>query len=157
MERWVIAVLAAACIGWGALLVAPIALLALTYGCTADDDRLAASLATLSILDAHPVGATPQEGRSSHCENDDRITTVQQAYLLSAPRADVLSFYREVAIKDGWTPPPNDDGEGLICFAKSVGGREVELSLGFSDAMREEHVDGYEVYVESSLDGGGWC
>ncbi|WP_066933801.1 hypothetical protein [Microtetraspora fusca] len=69
----------------------------------------------------------------------------------------MLSFYREIAIKDGWTPPPNDDGEGVSCFAKSVGGRRVDLSLSFLDAMRKENGDGYEVEVSSSRDGGGWC
>ncbi|WP_433419816.1 hypothetical protein ACQP1V_06410 [Microtetraspora malaysiensis] len=157
MERWVIAVLVAACIGWGVLFVAPLALLALTHRCTADDDRLAVSLATLSILDAHPTGATPQEGRSSYCENDDRITTVMQDYRFSAPRADVRSFYREIAIKDGWTPYPDDDDEGVGCFAKSVGGRKVDLYLSFSGEMREEYDDGYRVSVSSSLDGRGWC
>ncbi|WP_433222472.1 hypothetical protein [Microtetraspora malaysiensis] len=157
MERWVIAVLAAACIGWVVLFAAPMAFLVLTHRCTADDDRLAVSLATLSILDAHPAGATPQEERSSSCEGDDRITTVMQDYRLSAPRADVLSFYREVAIKDGWTPYPDDDGKGVRCFAKSIGGRKVDLYLSFSGEMREEYDEGYEVSVSSSPDGGGWC
>ncbi|MEU7986652.1 hypothetical protein AB0B56_17450 [Streptosporangium canum] len=128
------------------------------YGCTADDDRLAASLSTLGILDAHPAGATPQKGRGSSCDSDDRITTVGQTYRPSGPRADVLSFYRDVAIKDGWVPPPGDDGEeGVSCFTKSVGGRGVELSVWFLDELGEEYGDDYDVDVTSSLDGGGWC
>ncbi|MCC5580260.1 hypothetical protein IMZ11_32030 [Microtetraspora sp. AC03309] len=157
MKRSTIAVLVVVCMGLGAVLVAPIALWVLTYGCTADDDRLAASLATLSILDARPVNATPLEGRSSSCENDDRITTVWQTYRLSGPRADVWSFYRDIAIKDGWMPPPEDDGEGVVCFTKSIDGRDVELSVRFVDATGEKHGDDYDVDVSSSVDGGGWC
>lgn len=127
------------------------------YGCTADDDRLAASLSILSILDAHPANATPQKGRSSSCDSDDRITSVGQTYRPSGPRADVLSFYRDVAIKDGWAPPLDDDGEGVSCFTKSVGGRGVELSVWFLDELGEEYGDDYDVDVTSSLDGGGWC
>ncbi|MFJ2034242.1 hypothetical protein [Streptosporangium sp. NPDC087985] len=157
MKRSTIAVLVAVCVGVGAALVAPIAFLVLTYGCTADDDRLAASLATLSILDAHPASATPQEGRGSSCDSDDRITTVGQTYRPSGSRADVLSFYRDIAIKDGWTPSPEDDGEGVGCFTKSVDGRGVELSVWFLDALGEGHGDDYDVHVSSSVAGGGWC
>ncbi|MFF0246308.1 hypothetical protein ACQP10_27395 [Streptosporangium sandarakinum] len=157
MKRSMIAVLVAICVGGGAVLVAPIAFLVLFYGCNADDDRLAASLATLSVLDAHPANATPLKGRGSSCDNDDRITTVGQTYRPSGPRAEVLSFYRDAAIRDGWTPPPEDDGEGVGCFTKTVGGREVELSVWFLDEMGEKYGDDYDVDVTSSLDGGGWC
>ncbi|MER5426598.1 hypothetical protein [Streptosporangium roseum] len=158
MKRPIIAMVALVWVGIvmiGGVVVVRAALF--PYGCTADDDRLAASLSTLGILDAHPAGATPQKGRSSSCESDDRITTVGQTYRPSGPRADVLSFYRDVAIKDGWAPPPGDDGEGVSCFTKSVGGRGAELSVRFPDELGEEYGDDYDVDVTSSLDGGGWC
>ncbi|WP_157529951.1 hypothetical protein [Microtetraspora niveoalba] len=157
MKRSTIAVLVAVYMVLGVVAVAPFASWILTYGCGAEDDRLAASLAALGILDAHPAGATPQEGRSSSCENDDRITTVVQTYRASGPRAELLSFYREAAIRDGWTPPPEDDGEGVGCFTKSVGGRTVELSVWIPEAIGEEHADDYDVDVSSSPEGGGWC
>lgn len=155
MKRSTIAVLVAVCVGGGAALVALVAFLAPAEGCTAEDDRFAASLATLGILDARPVNATPQGGRSSDCYSDGRIVTVGQSYRSSGPVADVLSFYRDAALMDGWRPPPEDDGEEVSCFTKSVGGRDVDLSVWFP----EEEGDGdYDVDVSSSVtDGGGWC
>ncbi|MFF5207010.1 hypothetical protein [Streptosporangium sp. NPDC000396] len=152
MKQSMIAVIVAVCVGIGAVAIAPIAFLVLTYGCTADDDRLADSLATLSVLDAHPASATLEEGRGSSCDSDDRITTVWQTYRLSGPRADALSFYRDVAIKEGWAPSPDDDGEGVSCFTKSFGGRDIDLSVEFPDATGEK----YDINVSSSPDGGGW-
>jgi hypothetical protein len=156
MKRLTIAVLVVAC-AWVGALIAPAAFFVLTYGCNADDDRLGTSLATLGIFNARPANATPQGERSSSCENDDRITTVGQTYRPSGPRADVLSFYRDIAIKDGWVPPSEDDGEDVDCFIKSIDGRDVELSVGFVSATGEKYGDDYEVLVSSSMDGGGWC
>ncbi|GAA3092176.1 hypothetical protein GCM10017600_48620 [Streptosporangium carneum] len=154
----VIVALSALCVGGSVVVAAPFVSWVLTYGCDADDDRLAASLATLGILDVRPADATPQEGRSSTCENDSRVTTVGQAYRVSGSQADVLSFYRDAAIKDGWTPSPESEGKGMDCFTKSVGGRDVELSVWFLDVLgEEEHRDDYVVDVTSSLQGGGWC
>lgn len=154
MKRSTIAVLVAVCVGGGAALVALVAFLALPEGCTAEDDRLAASLATLGILDARPVNATPQGGRSSDCHGDGRIVTAGQSYRSSGPVAEVLSFYRDAAITDGWKPSPEDDGEEVSCFTKSVGGRDVDLSVWFP----EEGGDAYDVDVSASItDGGGWC
>ncbi|MGP3965957.1 hypothetical protein ACTWPT_59480 [Nonomuraea sp. 3N208] len=75
-KRSTIAVLVAACV-WGGASITPIAFIVLNHGCDADDDRLVTSL---GILDVRPASATLQEGRSSSCENDDRITTVRQTY-----------------------------------------------------------------------------
>lgn len=153
MKRSTIAVLVV-CVGGAAALVALVAFLMLPDGCTAEDDRLAASLATLSILDAHPATATPQGGRSSGCYGDGRLVNVLQSYRSSGPVADVLSFYRDAAIMDGWKPPPGEDGEGVSCFVKSVGGRDV----GFSVWVVKEEGEEYDVDVTSSMTGGGgWC
>ncbi|WP_433368743.1 hypothetical protein [Streptosporangium sp. CA-115845] len=153
MKRSTIAVLVVCVVG-AAALVALVAFLKLPDGCTAEDDRLAASLATLSILDAHPVTATPQGGRRSGCYGDGRLVNVLQSYRSSGPVADVLSFYRDAAIMDGWKPPPGEDGEGVSCFVKSVGGRDV----GFSVWVVEEEGEEYDVDVTSSMTGGGgWC
>ncbi|MFB9893499.1 hypothetical protein [Planobispora takensis] len=154
MTRSAIAVLAAVCLGAGAVLVAPAAFLVLTYGCTAEDDRFATALAGLSILDVHPVTATPQGERDSSCDDDDRIVTVWQSYRSSGPSADVLSFYRDAAFMDGWKPLMGEDGEETGCFVKPVGVSDLHLSV----SMGEETYDAdYDVDVSSSADGGGWC
>ncbi|WP_326639131.1 hypothetical protein OG884_32115 [Streptosporangium sp. NBC_01755] len=70
--------------------------------CTDDDKRLASALVVLSILDARPVEAKPDGKRLGGCNDDDRLAYAEQSYQLSASRADVPSFYREAAIKDGW-------------------------------------------------------
>ncbi|WP_440072017.1 hypothetical protein [Streptosporangium sp. OZ121] len=153
MKRSTIAVLVAACV-WGGALVAPIAFVVLNYGCDADDDRLVDSL---GILDVRPASATPYGGRDSSCEEDDRITTVWQTYRSSGPRADVLPFYRDIALKNGWRPSPEDDGEGVYCFTKSVEGRNVELSVGFVDETGKGYGDDYEVLMSTSAAGLSWC
>ncbi|MER5627076.1 hypothetical protein ABT061_39245 [Streptosporangium sp. NPDC002544] len=153
MKRSTIAVLVV-CVGGAAALVALVAFLMRPDGCTAEDDRLAASLATLSILDAHPATATPQGGRRSGCYGDGRLVNVLQSYRSSGPVADVLSFYRDAAIMDGWKPPPGEGREGVSCFVKSVGGRDV----GFSVWVVKEEGEEYDVDVTSSMTGGGgWC
>ncbi|MFI6456656.1 hypothetical protein ACIBF6_34475 [Streptosporangium amethystogenes] len=157
MRRSTIAVLVI-CVGGGAALVALVASLMLPDGCTAEDDRLAASLATLSILDAHPVAATPQGERASGCYDDGRIVNVLQSYRFSGPVADVLSFYRDAALMDGWRPAPRDGGEGVSCFVKSVGGRDVGFSVWVMEADGAGRGDDYDVDVTSSVTGGGgWC
>ncbi|MEU0486605.1 hypothetical protein ABZ260_46505 [Streptosporangium sp. NPDC006013] len=152
MKRSTIAVLVAAAV-WGGALLVPVAFFVLNYGCDADDDRLVASL---GILDVRPASATPQGGRGSSCEKDDRITTVRQTYRPSGPRADVLPFYRDIALKNGWRPSPEDDGEGVYCFTRSVEGRKVELFVQFVDATGEEYGDDYEVLVSTSAAGLSW-
>ncbi|WP_329082261.1 MULTISPECIES: hypothetical protein [unclassified Streptosporangium] len=156
MKRSTIAVLLVVCVGGVAALVA-LFLRLLPEVCTAEDDRLAASLATLDILDAHPVNATPQGERGSGCYDDGRIVTVSQFYRFSGPVADVLSFYRDAATMDGWKPPREGDGERVSCFVKSIDGRDV----GFSAWVVEEdgrYGDEYQVDVTSSMTGsGGWC
>ncbi|MGJ6967365.1 hypothetical protein ACSDR0_36150 [Streptosporangium sp. G11] len=152
MKRSTIAVIVAACV-WGGVLLVPVAFFALNYGCDAGDDRLVASL---GILDVRPASATPQEERSSSCDEDDRITTVSQTYRPSGARADVLPFYRDIALKNGWTPPPEDDGEGVHCFTKSVEGRNIELFVQFVDAAGEGYGDDYEVLVSTSAAGLSW-
>ncbi|MEU8207400.1 hypothetical protein [Streptosporangium sp. NPDC049046] len=72
MKRSTIAVLVAAAV-WGGALIVPVAFFVLNYGCDADDGRLVDSL---GILDVRPASATPQEGRDSSCDEDDRITTI---------------------------------------------------------------------------------
>ncbi|MFF5250226.1 hypothetical protein ACFY3V_38620 [Streptosporangium sp. NPDC000095] len=64
MKRSTIAVLVAAAVRGGALIV-PVAFFVLNYGCDADDGRLVDSL---GILDVRPASATPQEGRDSSCD-----------------------------------------------------------------------------------------
>ncbi|MEV4377267.1 permease-like cell division protein FtsX [Streptosporangium sp. NPDC049644] len=66
----------------------------------------------------------------------------------------MLSFYRDIAFKDGGTPSPEDDGEGVYCFTKSVDAKDVELSVGFLGAAGEKHGDDYDMDVNSSTDGG---
>ncbi|MER5650945.1 hypothetical protein [Streptosporangium sp. NPDC002524] len=144
------------CVGGGVASLALVASMQFPDACTDADDRFAASLATLSILDAHPVTATPRGGRDSGCYSDGRLVNVMQSYRSSSPVADVLSFYREAAIADGWKPPPEDDGEGVRCFVKSVDGRNVGFSVRVREESGEDN-DVYDVDVASSLLGDGWC
>ncbi|MFI6452113.1 hypothetical protein ACIBF6_11195 [Streptosporangium amethystogenes] len=69
----------------------------------------------------------------------------------------MLPFYRDIAIKNGWTPSPKDDGEGVYCFTKSAEGRNVELSVEFVDATGEKYSDDYEVLVSTSAADTSWC
>lgn len=153
MKRSTIAVLVAACMGVGAALVAFVAFSASTDGCTAEDDRLIASLGKLDILDAHPAHAKPQGGRGSGCDSVYRTVTVSQAYRPSGQVAEMLSFYQDAATVDGWKPSPKDEGGVVNCFVKSVDGRDVHLSVLFL----ETEDDDYEVNVSSSVSGRSRC
>ncbi|MEV7968651.1 hypothetical protein AB0O34_22085 [Sphaerisporangium sp. NPDC088356] len=157
MKRSTVAVLVVACLGIGTAVIAPIANILLTSGCTADDDQLAASLATLGTLDVHPPTATPQGKRDSACETDDRVVAVWQSYRPSGSRVDLLSFYQDFAIKEGWSPAPDNQGGELSCFIKSIEGKDVYLSVKFPSTDREESGDGYDVNVSASLRSEGWC
>ncbi|GAA2686444.1 hypothetical protein GCM10010412_073950 [Nonomuraea recticatena] len=166
----VVAVLAAGCVAGGAVaidvagvrhfvrdrlvsLVLPKSFF--PYKCTDDDKRFASSLATLAVLDVHPVDAKPYEERDGGCNDDDQLAYAGQSYRLSGSRADALSFYRKAVIKDGWKPAPEDMGEG--CLVKTIDGRKVYLSVGFPDRPVEKHVNDFYVQVSSAPNGGGLC
>lgn len=154
MKRSTIAVLVIACLGLGALVIAPLAWIVQNYGCRADDERLAVWLSKLSILDVHPPSAAPKGERGSACDDDDRMVNVWQSYHPSIPQADVLSFYQDFVRKEGWVPAPdNQDGE-QSCFIKSVNGNEVYLSIAFPKLYGGES---YDLNLSASLLGGGWC
>ncbi|WP_433368749.1 hypothetical protein [Streptosporangium sp. CA-115845] len=65
----------------------------------------------------------------------------------------MLSFYQDAAIMDGWKPSPKENGGVVNCFAKSVGGRDVHLSVLFL----ETEDDDYEVSVSSSVSDRSRC
>ncbi|MFD1933441.1 hypothetical protein ACFSKW_18450 [Nonomuraea mangrovi] len=170
MKRAIVAVLAVGCVAGGVVAVDVagvgsligdrlVSLMLPTsffpYTCTDDDKRFASSLATLSILDAHPVDAKPYDGRDGGCDDDDQLAYAGQSYRLSGSRADAVSFYRKAVTKDGWKPAPAEMGED--CLVKTVDGRKAYLSLGFSDRPVEKHPNDYYVQVSSAAGGGGLC
>ncbi|GIH90655.1 hypothetical protein Psi01_12850 [Planobispora siamensis] len=129
------------------------------YGCTADDNRFAASLGEIGILKARPHGAMPYESERADCEPDDRISSAGRSYRFPGPRADVLAFYRDAAVMDGWDP-----GWGSVsalaenvCASKLIGDEYVHLSVAFSDSSgKRGHAD-YRVNVSGGYGGGRPC
>ncbi|GAB3137229.1 hypothetical protein [Microbispora hainanensis] len=76
------------------------------------------------------------------------------------PRAEVLSFYRKAGLREGWTPSPEEEGDGTVCMVRRTGGRDVHLSVWFAgpeQGRAGDGYDGYHVSATSSLDGGGRC
>ncbi|MER6174398.1 hypothetical protein [Streptosporangium sp. NPDC001681] len=128
--------------------------------CTDDDKRLASALVVLSILDARPVEAKPDGKRLGGCNDDDRLAYAEQSYRLSVSRADVPSFYREAAIKDGWKSAPvpeQEESATQVCLTKVINSRNVYLSVGYSDRPEEKDSDDYFLQVSSGPSGSNLC
>lgn len=160
MKRLIVAVLVAACVLTVGAYVKDrlVSLMKSPFPRCADDDRqLGSHLVALSILDAHPVGATPYGKRLGGCDDDDRLAYAEQSYRLSASRADVPAFYREAAIKDGWrSAPVPEEGAGmtLVCLTRVISGRNVFLSMSYSDGKGG---DEYLLQVRSGPSGSNLC
>lgn len=174
MKRLIVAVLVVGCLagavaavgvlGAGAFVVDRLALLLIPRSpfphCTDDDKRIASALVVLSILDARPVDAKPYGKRSGGCDDDDRLAYAEQSYRLSGSRADVSSFYREAAIKDGWKPAPKqEEWEEVpqVCLTKVINSRNVYLLVWYSDRPEEKDSDDYFLQVLSGSSGSNLC
>ncbi|MFI6452491.1 hypothetical protein ACIBF6_13115 [Streptosporangium amethystogenes] len=128
--------------------------------CTDDDKRLASALVALSILDARPVDAKPYGKRDGGCDDDDRLAYAEQSYRVSASRADVPSFYREAAIKDGWKSvpvPEQEESVTQVCLTKVINGRNVYLAVWSSDRPEDKNSDDYFLQVSSGPSGSNLC
>ncbi|MEU0487564.1 hypothetical protein ABZ260_51550, partial [Streptosporangium sp. NPDC006013] len=111
-------------------------------------------------LNARPVEAKPDGKRLGGCNDDDRLAYAEQSYRLSASRADVPSFYREAAIKDGWKPAPvpkQEESATQVCLTKVINSRNVYLSVGYSDRPEEKDSDDYFLQVSSGPSGSNLC
>ncbi|MFH8803763.1 hypothetical protein ACH4F6_29825 [Streptomyces sp. NPDC017936] len=137
------------------------------YGCTRADEELAPTLASLSILDAHPSRTQPRHERHSGCDEDDGFAYAGQYYRLTTSRADVLAFYREAAAKDGWrlesassSPSPAPGGLAVdtsaLCFEKPVAGTTAHLAVWFPGDLGDS-ADDFGLEVTASHDGTAWC
>ncbi|MDX3525455.1 hypothetical protein P1P75_03155 [Streptomyces sp. ID05-39B] len=137
------------------------------YGCTKADEELAPTLASLPILDAHPSPTRPQDERYSGCDEDDGFAYAGQSYRLTIPRADVLTFYRQVATEGGWrlenvgpSPSPAPDSLAVdtsaLCFDKAVAGTTAHLAVWFPSDLGDSP-DEYGLEVTASHDGTAWC
>ncbi|MGV9600907.1 hypothetical protein ACWDR1_30020 [Streptosporangium sandarakinum] len=141
-------VLVAALVAGIAAVLSPFAWLALSYGCRADEDRLAAALTTHPILTAHPATAEPRGRPHAGCENDDAIPYADQTYRFRGTWNEVATFYREAAAKGRWKPY-GEGSEGL-CLTRTTGGLELEL---FVSRPPEGNADEYTVTVSAAA---GW-
>ncbi|MEV7009701.1 hypothetical protein [Streptosporangium sp. NPDC051022] len=131
--------------------------------CTDDDERLTTAFTTLGVLDAHPEGATPYGNRDGGCDDDDRLSYAGRSYRLSAPRADLPSFYQEAGARDGWrpvpVPPPERKGDDVawLCLTKVINDRKAYLSVSRLDGAEGKADDGYYVRVVSGPSGSNLC
>ncbi|MER6130745.1 hypothetical protein [Streptomyces sp. NPDC001815] len=139
----------------------------LLYGCTEADEELAPTLASSSVLDAHPSRTRPQDERYSGCDEDDGFAYAGQSYRFTTSRADVLTFYRQAATEDGWrlesanpspSPAPGDLAVDIsaLCFEKSVAGTTAHLAVWFPSDLGDSSGD-YGLEITASHDGTAWC
>lgn len=137
------------------------------YGCTRADEELAPTLASLSVLDAHPGQTQPEDERYSGCDEDDGFAYAGQYYRLTTSRAGVLAFYREAAAEDGWrlkgagpSPSPAPDslavGTSALCFEKPAAGTTVHLAVWFPGDLGGSP-DDYGLEVTAGHDGTARC
>jgi hypothetical protein len=133
------------------------------YGCTRADEELAPTLASSSILDAHPSQTQSQEERYSECDPDGRSAYAGQSYRFTTSRADVLAFYRQTATEDGWrlksanpSPSPAPGGISVLCFEKPVAGTIAHLAVRFPGDLGDTPGD-YGLDVSASHDDTAGC
>lgn len=137
------------------------------YGCTRADEELAPTLASLSILDAHPSQTQPEDERYSGCDEDDGFAYAGQYYRLTTSRASLLTFYRKAAAEDGWrlkgaNPSPSPAPGSLaidtsaLCFEKPVAGTTANLAVWLPSDLGDSP-DDYGLEVTASHDGNAWC
>ncbi|MFH8578950.1 hypothetical protein [Streptomyces zaomyceticus] len=137
------------------------------YGCTGADQELAPTLASLSVLDAHPSTTQPRDDRYSGCDEDDGFAYAGQHYQYTTPRADVLSFYSRAAAEDGWrlasvNPSPSPAPGSLavdtsaLCFEKPVAGTTAHLAVWFPGDLGDS-AGTFGLEVTASHDGSAWC
>ncbi|MFD9612885.1 hypothetical protein ACFWWS_26340 [Streptomyces sp. NPDC059083] len=137
------------------------------YGCTGSDEELAPTLASLSILDAHPSQTQPKGERYSGCDEDDGFAYAGQYYRHTMSRVGVLSFYRQAAAEDGWrlesadpSPAPAPGSlvvdSSALCFEKPVAGATAHLAVWFPGDLGDR-AGGYGLEITASHDGAAWC
>ncbi|GEC07183.1 hypothetical protein SSP24_48380 [Streptomyces spinoverrucosus] len=137
------------------------------YGCTRADEELAPTLASLSILDAHPSQTQPQGERYSGCDEDDGFAYAGQYFRLTTSRVSVLTFYRKAATEDGWrlqnassSPSPAPGSLAVdtsaLCFEKPIAGTTAHLAVWFPSDLGDSP-DDFGLEVTASRDGTAWC
>ncbi|MFD5473584.1 hypothetical protein [Streptomyces sp. NPDC127105] len=122
-----------------------------SYGCGADEDRLAEVMAGAAVLGTAPEGADPT-GRYRSCDDDDRFVVVGAEYRYGGSSEGALAHYREAARADGWRPRSAAKG-GTVpgCFTKSMGGTTAYLGIEGPD-------DGLlQVEIVADHAGSQWC
>ncbi|WP_067129449.1 hypothetical protein [Microtetraspora malaysiensis] len=149
--RWGIALLLAGLALAGGLAVAGVrAAVVDASGCTVEEQRLAAALASLPALGLHPPGARAVKRPYSGCDGDDRIPYAVQGFRhgLTTSRADVASFYADAARNGGWSPvPASDDEPDGRCFAKQIQGTAAQFCVRYPDG-RGTVTDHHEYEIE---------
>ncbi|GAA3098385.1 hypothetical protein GCM10017600_73440 [Streptosporangium carneum] len=118
------------------------------------------------ILSAHPPGATKSGSGYSGCDSDDSYAYAGSSYAFSGSFADVLSFYRAAAEKDGWQPVGEDTSPEInkknYCFRKSIDATTAYFSVELLKKQEKGKDIKYDVAVSSSheeapADGGILC
>ncbi|WP_433353326.1 hypothetical protein ACQP25_08310 [Microtetraspora malaysiensis] len=149
--RWGIALVLAGLALVGGLAVAGVrAVVVDASGCTVEEERLAAALASLPALGLHPPGARVVKRPYSGCDGDDRIPYAVQGFRhdLTTSRTDVASFYADAARQGGWSSvPASDDEPDGRCFAKQIQETAAQFCVRYSDD-RETVTDHDEYEIE---------
>ncbi|NUR25082.1 MAG: hypothetical protein HOV83_04415 [Catenulispora sp.] len=144
----VVAALAATAVIIALVVGTPVISFVMTYGCHGAEVDLAKSMKAHPIFTTYPPGATPQNAWYSSCDDDDRVVEVSHEYRLPDGEVDVLGFYRDLALRDGWTLSP-EAGDNF-CYTKDVAGNSTDLTVWLADET-------FSVGLSSSIEGGGWC
>jgi len=139
-------------------------LLSALPGCSDRNERFAATLADLPILQAHPDGATATDSESG-CDADGGFAFAGRQYQTEMNPEGIVSFYRAAAAADGWladdnpTPAPST-GPGVSatggCFLKKIDGSTARLIIWFPSNLQGPG-DAYGIDVSGRYDDAAEC
>ncbi|GAA2205563.1 hypothetical protein GCM10009850_010210 [Nonomuraea monospora] len=106
--------------------------------CEKNFDRIETALASFDVLATAPAGTTPDGERDRSCtDTDDHHASISRSYRPAgehSSRKDIESFYRDLALRNGWKPLSADEP---TCMAREVDGAEVGLEVWFDPESKD--------------------
>ncbi|MEU8380241.1 hypothetical protein [Streptosporangium sp. NPDC048865] len=105
--------------------------------CAANYDSIEAALTPFDLLDAAPAGATSDGERGHECgDTDDHHATVSRHHRPPeryGSREDIESFYRDLALRNGWRLPSDEESAGGSgCVVKEAGNAGINFEVRFA-------------------------
>ncbi|MER5644857.1 hypothetical protein [Streptosporangium sp. NPDC002524] len=123
--------------------------------CGENYESIEAALTPSDLLEAAPAGAVPDEERDRDCtDTDDHHATISRFYHFSrqnGSREDIDSFYRDLALRNGWKLSPGEGPTGEVrCVAKESEGAEINFEVSFGSEPEDTSSEDTSYIVRAS-------